>query len=465
MKKIVIFAIFVVMILTGCNAFSDDFEDKQVQIGVDRALRQNGLKNGDYGELRHLDLSFLAIESLEGLEQLTHLESLDISDNVITDITPLKALEDLRILDLQNNLIENLEPLSNLKNLEVLLIRNNPVDSIQGLEPIFGQLKTTDFLTKIAFEDEMFEAYIRELIGKQEDQVSYYDLERIKRIDLRDTEIKDISGIEHAHNLDTLIINQPVKGLGHISGLENLKHLELTNCNIGSLTFITNLKALDYLDLSWNLLSEIQVLKDMNTLTYLDISFNKITDLSPLKSLTQLESLYVNGNYISDYESIESLLSEVKYTDAYIVYFQDNNLDLAIRNQLNKPEGVITKSDLKSIKSLNVSNNGIESLDGIELLENLVELNIGYNNVKDLSPIKTLSQLKILKANNNEIENLSVLKYITELQIIDLKDNLITSIEALTYLNNLEYLLLEGNVIDDLYKETLKEQVKFTDEW
>lgn len=464
MKKLVL-VMMMVLSLTGCRLFSNDFKDQQVQHGVDQALRQMGLSRKDYDQITHLDLSFLAVEDLQGIDQLVNLESLDISDNQISDLGPLERLESLKILDLQNNYVEDLSPISQLESLEILLIRNNPIESIQVLEPIFGQLKTTDFLTEINFKDEAFQAFIREEINKVNEQITYYDLEKIKHLDLTGQNISDISGIEHAHQLETLIIPYSVKGLNLISGLEHLKYLQINDARIGSLSFIQDLNNLVHLDLKGNLLEQVQVIGQFKNLEYLDISYNKISDLSPINALENLKTLLINGNYISNYDAIEGVLSGLEKTDAYIVYFQDANLDQAIRNHLNKPEGLVTKSELKSIKSLNVSNSGIDNLGGIELLENLVDLNISYNNIQDLDDLQPLEDLKILKASNNEIQDIEAIKYLSELEIIDLKDNLIESIEALTYLNQLEYLLLEGNPIDDPYKEALKEQVKFTDEW
>lgn len=463
MKKIII--ILLCLFMTGCNAFTSDFEDRNLKVGIERALRLQGLSNKDYDQLTHLDLSFLGIQSLEGIEALEQLESLDLSDNMILDISQLSGMKHLEILDLQNNQIEDLTPLQDASELSVLLIRNNPIESIQPLEGLIGQLKTTDFLTEIEFNDDAFETYLRTSIGKDE-QITYYDLERIKRIDLRETQVKDITGIGFAKNLEQLIIDSPVDGLKEIASLDNLKQLVIQNNKISNLSFIKGLTKLKHLDLSNNKIKSIEALENLVSLSYLNLKQNQIEDVAIINRLDQLEELYLFGNYISSYDAVADILDQVEKTDVFIVYFEDANLDHAIRAQLDKLEGVVTQKELKRITSLSVSNNGITSLGGIELLENLVELDVSYNDLSDLEDLKGLDHLKILKAAHNEIKDVSTLKYLYDLNILDLSDNLLTNVDDLLFLNHLEYLLLSGNVIEtNSMTEEIKSKVKYTDEW
>ena len=59
-----------------------------------------------------------------------------------------------------------------------------------------------------------------------------------------------------------------------------------------------------------------------------------------------------------------------------IINFKDSNLELGIREKINKPKGEITKDDVKSIEELTLKHKNIFSLEGIEGLTNLRKINL-----------------------------------------------------------------------------------------
>lgn len=460
MKKIII--ILLCIVLMGCQETSQ-IKDNTLKREVDRVMR---IECKSLNEITHLDLSFLGIESLEGIEVVKNLNSLTLSNNLLTDISPIAALDQLTLLDIQNNRVGDLSPLSQLTELQVLLIRNNPIASIEVIENLFAGLKTTDFLVDVSFEDPEFEAVIREALGIKKDLLSYYDLQKLRTLDLSEVEINNISGIEHALNLEHLIINKPVENYKLIAELKKLKHLEMNHSDLESIEFLEPLTLLESLDLSYNSISDISAIQSMKHLKLLNISRNKISEVSALTDLTQLKALYMESNYIADYNVLGTFLDQITETDIFIVYFNDPSLNQAVKDQLKKQTGVITNRDLKSLKRLNASGYDIYDLGGIELLENLIELELNDNRLSELKPLEKLSELQILKLKNNQIADISSLVYLSELYIVDLSFNQITSIEALTYLAKLDYLYLEGNTIEEnAIKDTLMQQLKGTDEW
>ncbi|MCH4890777.1 leucine-rich repeat domain-containing protein [Acidaminobacter sp. JC074] len=458
MKKILIF-IFC-LVLVGCSS-SGQIKDAAIKREVDKLTNY---ENIPIEEITHLDVSFSGVESLEGIEVLKNLEYLTLSSNMIQDLRPLSGLENLKLVDIQNNRVTDLSPLKELANLEVLLIRNNPVESIDVLEPLFDHLKTTDFLVHVSFEDDNLEGLIRKSLNMPDEQMTYFDLKRLRSLDLRGSQVHDLSGIEHARLLDTLIVDGPVENLELIGQLGELKSLTIKNANLESVDFIKNLKGLTYLDLSYNQLKDISVIKDFDNLVYLDIKRNKISDVSPIQS-TKLKSLFIEGNYISDYKDLK-IIDQINETDIFIVYFSDGNLDAAVRKQVGKSQGVLTDRDLKSIRTLKAEDSNIESLEGIQLLENLIELDLSSNKIVDIRPLEDLKSLQVLKLKDNLVEDITSLIYLDQLSIADLSFNKITTVEALSYLPNLDYVYLEGNTIEDnALKDEIKSLLKGTDDW
>lgn len=464
MKKLLL--VVCCLMVMACSPFSNDFEDDGLQKAVDGALRNKNISKKDYDTITHLDLSFKNIESLEGIDQLSGLESLTLANNNISDLSPLEKLDNLKILDIQNNAVKDLSPLTKLDHLEVLLIRNNPVKSIESIDALFVQLKTTDFLVKVDFKDANFEAYIRSILGLETETITFYELEKVRTLDLRDLDIKDLTGISFMGQLEKLIVPDPVIGLEELDHLKHLKHLEIENNTLTSLDFIQNNEAMVHLNLAHNSLSDISVLDHFPKLSYLDLSFNKVESLAPLNDHKSLKNLYAKGNPIMTYDDAEPLLEALEETDVFIVYFNDLQLDSAVRNQLGKTTGVLTLSALKGISHLEASQHGISDLRGIELLENLVSLNIEGNNIVDLEPLKGLEKLSILKGAGNQVVDLRPLVYLNNLEILDLTNNAVVDVSPLLYIERLEYLYLQGNTIEDNdFKVQVKAMVANTDEW
>ena len=83
-----------------------------------------------------------------------------------------------------------------------------------------------------------------------------------------------------------------------------------------------------------------------------------------------------------------------------------NWLNLISNIKLNGYEEIF---DLKKLKSLYLSNDGIEEIKGIKNLEQLETLSLASNNIVDISELKNLENITSLKLNNNKIEDISKL--------------------------------------------------------
>jgi Leucine-rich repeat (LRR) protein len=88
-------------------------------------------------------------------------------------------------------------------------------------------------------------------------------------------------------------------------------------------------------------------------------------------------------------------------TNSDPVTFVDSNLEAAVRETIEKPEGQLTKGDVMNITRLIASEREISSLDGIGHLIGLEELDFSYNQISDLGPLSGLTELRILYATGN----------------------------------------------------------------
>jgi len=143
------------------------------------------------------------------------------------------------------------------------------------------------------------------------------------------------------------------------------------------------------------------------------------------------------------------LLIPLVYAADPPVQFQDSNLEAAVREILNQPEGVIRQHKLLTIAKLDASSYEIVSLDGIQHLRNLASLNLRDNLITEITQISQLMGLRDLDLRGNAISDITPLAALTTLESLNLRDNPITDLSPLSDLTNLRELNLHGIPLGD----------------
>lgn len=100
--------------------------------------------------------------------------------------------------------------------------------------------------------------------------------------------------------------------------------------------------------------------------------------------------------------------------------------------------------------SLDLSNQSLESLKGIEKFWNLEELNLGNNKISDINPLKDLQRLKYLNLRDNKISDISPLQNLSALRHLNLRGNKISDARPLQNLLEIEHLVLMDNKLTNL---------------
>ena len=85
------------------------------------------------------------------------------------------------------------------------------------------------------------------------------------------------------------------------------------------------------------------------------------------------------------------------------VTFSDPNLEKAVRERIDKPEGPIFTSELKGIIAFTAIGLNITDLEGLENLVNLESLCLARNKISDVSPLASLNNLRTLVLFSNQI--------------------------------------------------------------
>ena len=132
------------------------------------------------------------------------------------------------------------------------------------------------------------------------------------------------------------------------------------------------------------------------------------------------------------------------------VYFACPNLEAAIREAIDTPEGPIYPGDLAELTMLTAERRGISDLTGLGCVTNIAELRLSGNNIADISPVQRLTNLTYIQLQSNQIRDISPLESLTNLTYLDLRHNQIRDISPLESLTNLTSLDLWGNQIRDI---------------
>ena len=135
-----------------------------------------------------------------------------------------------------------------------------------------------------------------------------------------------------------------------------------------------------------------------------------------------------------------------------IIDIKDINLKRAINEQLRKKDldADISKSELESLKRLNVHESNISNLDGLQYCINLTSLHLNGEKISDISPISKLTKLTYLYLDADMISDISPISNLKKLVTLYLNRNQISDISPIANLTNLVELYLDQNKISDI---------------
>ncbi|XP_063113478.1 protein phosphatase 1 regulatory subunit 42 isoform X1 [Cavia porcellus] len=202
--------------------------------------------------------------------------------------------------------------------------------------------------------------------------------------------------------------------------LKKITHINFSDKNIDAISDLSLCKNLSVLYLYDNRISQVTNLNYATNLTHLYLQNNCIPCIESLRSLKKLEKLYLGGNYIAVIEGLEGLeeLRELHVESQRLplgekLLFDPRTLrSLAVRSHLNILKRNIMLNNLqrnkkKSLSILNISNNNIDDIRDLEILENLNHL-IAVDNqllhVKDLEfLLNKLTKLRKMDLSGNPV--------------------------------------------------------------
>ena len=346
-----------------------------------------------------------------------------------TDLSPLSSLSSLSKLDLlgtNDSTMENIGVLSGMPQLEQLSLRN--LKDVKDLN--FAQ--NMPKLKSLNLED----LAILNLDGLS----GHLSLNSLS-IDC--SSLENINALSTLSSLQTLSISYhtyDVPDLHGLSALENVKCYSMDRDSISHMPSIKNLTIDNY-----GSEYSADFLQGMNALTNLTIIGNGIIDevepdlgsvLRALPSLSRLEFQDSPFSRYKDYTEtftntgVKELLftpnkKQAASSDPVLPVSlsrmaDDNTVEsltltqAILRNIDNESEDFSANikpflSHYKALKSLDISNNKLQSLDCLDGLSTLEEVDFSNNYISDISVLRNLPNLKRVKMSGNPIVNAELL--------------------------------------------------------
>ena len=150
-----------------------------------------------------------------------------------------------------------------------------------------------------------------------------------------------------------------------------------------------------------------------------------------------------------------------------------------IENNLQNKTITIDRNDVANITELELSNENITSIKGLENFTSLNKINISKNKITNIGSLSKLSNVSVLNLSNNNgitdftpilnskgltelylssmgINNVEFLSGLSNVSTLDLSSNSISDISSITNMNNITNLNVSGNtsltLLDDIAK-------------
>ncbi|MCC2500795.1 NEAT domain-containing protein [Bacillus paranthracis] len=240
-----------------------------------------------------------------------------------------------------------------------------------------------------------------------------------------------------------IVVEAKSKGIEDVSGLEYMKNLEnltLEEVKLENIKFISDLRQLKSLSITYGELEDIGPLAELEHIESLSLRNNKISDLSPLSQMKKIKLLDLNSNYIKD---IKPLFTAKSLRTLTVANNQISNANLAGIEQL------------KNVKSLSLSNNGLTNIEHITPMKKLVELDLSKNELENIEPLSRMSTVQSLNLEENYISDITPLSQLTGLYDFKLASNEIRDVRPVQELGKRMYIDVQRQKIflDDVEKD------------
>lgn len=334
-------------------------------------------------ELRWLTVHNTAITSIDGIEKLSQLNQLNISKNSkLSDLTPLlngsKLTLPLNSLNIDELSLYDMTQVASLNNLGVGV--TGEAKELEAVLPTFDDAELTKCVESAATSIAQRITHL-DCAGHPISNLSgIAQLSKLTHINLTGVKtISDFSPLAEVSTLEYLEVSETNFDDKALSGFVNhasLSHIRAEFAGITDISDAANIPQLQSLHLRGSAVYDISSLAGLRYFDTLVLGSHQIKDISELTNLPYLKNLWLKGQLSSEGKSTILLLTELE------------RLAVGYSDSVDDPFFTNVSNTLTDLKTLNMHDSSISTIDGIDNLFDLKELVVADNNrLTDLSPL------------------------------------------------------------------------------
>ena len=275
--------------------------------------------------------------------------------------------------------------------------------------------------TIVHIPDPNLRAAIAEELGRSPNApITVEDMKRLRRLDARNRDIYDLTGLQFATNLSDLSLkDNQISNLSPLAGLINLRELSIEDNPLSDISPVRGLTNLTYIEIDGLPVSDLSLLAGLVNLEHLSFARTNVSNLSPLTGFTKLKIIGSWGSPVSDLSPLAGLtkLEEINFCGGNISDISPlagltGLKELYLRSE--KISDISPLAGLTGLTRLSLKDNNILDISALAGLTNLTWLNVGKNDISDISALAGLTDLKWLSVHNNGISDFSPLDRLRE---------------------------------------------------
>ena len=315
---------------------------------------------------------------------LLNLTELEIDNEDITDLSGLEGAVNLAELYAANNRIRSIAPLVNLRNLEFADLANNEITDITcAKDHVFNEFLFMN----------LYGNFIDFTNGSA--NLSVLEKELIRTSSTNGSAIVASQKYGSPDDFDEEVTfgDANVEARLIAMGVETNEHGKMTRRTLYDATVDkedgTMINRLDFDNMGIRSLSGFEYLGELQELI---LTNNSITDITPLRYLANLKELNLSHNHITDISPLSKYIGSSSMGDRTLNYnFAFNNIsDISPIGDWD----IITRSDVSYYYgpgmvyrnvSIDLAENNISSIAGVENWKNIQWLDLASNNISDIS--------------------------------------------------------------------------------
>ncbi|CAL6009427.1 leucine-rich_repeat domain-containing protein [Hexamita inflata] len=409
--------------------------------GYNLQLNQLQNKMNLFG-LKSIDLSNSQLSDISGLHNFVELETINISTNSVVDISVIQCFPNLNKFVGCFNRIKDISVINACQKLEYLDLSHNCIVDIPQISLTLRHLNLNS--NQVYNQTQLHNNL--SFVSLLDNYICYYsNVLEYNQVAIQN--VPDQQYIEHnqiSQNLQQLLFTYESNNMQYFQHYQQYVITKQLNFN----KYVHYSENITQFDSKF----KSATFKDLDYL-YEFSNWNYYKQMNKINKLEIFADNYIQGVNLCESQNIDAIILE----RCMNVRFNRVNYNItALVVKSCNLQSIYGIEQMQQLKFLNLSDNRLTDISSLQGLHNLEYLNLEDNQVADISPISELNNLVVLilkykKVNpTDERASLNFEQMPTNLNVLVVKWYYLKSLQGIQKLDKLQYLKLTCNQLRDI---------------